>query len=611
MNYFNYNRRQSSVVQIGNKQLGGNNPILIQSMANVSTLDTNACVEQAIRIIDAGADYVRFTAQGVREAENLGVIRQELTKRGYTHPLVADIHFNPRAADAAAQVVEKVRINPGNYVDSKVFNIRDYSEEEYNSGIEKIRERFIPFLNLCKQHNTAIRLGINHGSLSDRIMSRYGDTPEGMVASCLEYLKICREEDFQHVAISIKASNTVVMVQTVRLLVKTMDAEGMSYPLHLGVTEAGDGEDGRIKSAVGIGTLLHDGIGDTIRVSLSEEPEAEVPVARKLVDYIQERAGANHVEGSISPEFNNVKPARRISRDVCGIGRGGIPVVISDRSYGLNFEFNQEAKPDYVYVGTEDPDNLPDNMQLLVDAHVWKPRANVFPYFIASDAKELKNYDSPLKFIRLTYADLNDQTLEVLKSDKAVVVILSTHHANGLGAQRAFMHKLLSSGCDVPVILHREYHETDIESLQIKAAADMGAMILDGFCDGIFLNNTKGDALATDNCMFCILQATRARISKTEYISCPGCGRTLYNLQTTIARVKKATSHLKGLKIGIMGCIVNDPGEMADADYGYVGAGVGRISLYKGKECVQRNIPENEAVERLVELIKENGDWKN
>ena len=611
MNYFNYNRRQSSVVQIGNKQLGGNNPILIQSMANVSTLDTNACVEQAIRIIDAGADYVRFTAQGVREAENLGVIRQELTKRGYTHPLVADIHFNPRAADAAAQVVEKVRINPGNYVDSKVFNIRDYSEEEYNSGIEKIRERFIPFLNLCKQHNTAIRLGINHGSLSDRIMSRYGDTPEGMVASCLEYLKICREEDFQHVAISIKASNTVVMVQTVRLLVKTMDAEGMSYPLHLGVTEAGDGEDGRIKSAVGIGTLLHDGIGDTIRVSLSEEPEAEVPVARKLVDYIQERAGANHVEGSISPEFNNVKPARRISRDVCGIGRGGIPVVISDRSYGLNFEFNQEAKPDYVYVGTEDPDNLPDNMQLLVDAHVWKPRANVFPYFIASDAKELKNYDSPLKFIRLTYADLNDQTLEVLKSDKAVVVILSTHHANGLGAQRAFMHKLLSSGCDVPVILHREYHETDIESLQIKPAADMGAMILDGFCDGIFLNNTKGDALATDNCMFCILQATRARISKTEYISCPGCGRTLYNLQTTIARVKKATSHLKGLKIGIMGCIVNGPGEMADADYGYVGAGVGRISLYKGKECVQRNIPENEAVERLVELIKENGDWKN
>ena len=580
-------------------------------MAIVSTLDTNACVKQAIRIIDAGADYVRFTAQGVREAENLGVIRQELTKRGYTHPLVADIHFNPRAADAAAQVVEKVRINPGNYVDSKVFNIRDYSEEEYNSGIEKIRERFIPFLNLCKQHNTAIRLGINHGSLSDRIMSRYGDTPEGMVASCLEYLKICREEDFQHVAISIKASNTVVMVQTVRLLVKTMDAEGMSYPLHLGVTEAGDGEDGRIKSAVGIGTLLHDGIGDTIRVSLSEEPEAEVPVARKLVDYIQERAGANHVEGSISPEFNNVKPARRISRDVCGIGRGGIPVVISYRSSGLNFEFNQEAKPDYVYVGTEDPDNLPDNMQLLVDAHVWKPRANVFPYFIASDAKELKNYDSPLKFIRLTYADLNDQTLEVLKSDKAVVVILSTHHANGLGAQRAFMHKLLSSGCDVPVILHREYHETDIESLQIKAAADMGAMILDGFCDGIFLNNTKGDALATDNCMFCILQATRARISKTEYISCPGCGRTLYNLQTTIARVKKATSHLKGLKIGIMGCIVNGPGEMADADYGYVGAGVGRISLYKGKECDQRNIPENEAVERLVELIKENGDWKN
>ena len=299
MDYFNYNRRQSSVVQIGNKQLGGNNPILIQSMANVSTLDTNACVEQAIRIIDAGADYVRFTAQGIREAENLGVIRQELTRRGYTNPLVADIHFNPKAADAAAQVVEKVRINPGNYVDSKIFNIREYSDEEYNAGIAKIRERFIPFLHLCKEHNTAIRLGINHGSLSDRIMSRYGDTPEGMVASCMEFLRICREENFHNVAISIKASNTVVMVQTVRLLVKTMDAEGMAYPLHLGVTEAGDGEDGRIKSAVGIGTLLHDGIGDTIRVSLSEEPEAEVPVARKLAEYVQKRAGAPRVEGTV------------------------------------------------------------------------------------------------------------------------------------------------------------------------------------------------------------------------------------------------------------------------------------------------------------------------
>lgn len=611
MDYFNYNRRQSSVVQIGNKQLGGNNPILIQSMANVSTLDTKACVEQAIRIIDAGADYVRFTAQGVREAENLGVIRQELTKRGYTNPLVADIHFNPKAADAAALVVEKVRINPGNYVDSKIFNIREYSEEEYNAGIKKIRERFIPFLNLCKEHKTAVRLGINHGSLSDRIMSRYGDTPEGMVASCLEFLRICREEDFHNVAISIKASNTVVMVQTVRLLVKTMEAEGMAYPLHLGVTEAGDGEDGRIKSAVGIGTLLHDGIGDTIRVSLSEEPEAEVPVACKLVDYIQERAETNQVDGSLAPEFNNIKPARRVSRVVNGIGGAGIPVVISDRSNGLNFEFNQEAKPDYVYVGTEDPDNLPNNLQLIVDAHAWKPRKNVFPYFIASDAEELKNYDSPLKFIRLTYADLSDQILDLLKNDPAIVVILSTHHANGLGAQRAFMHKLLASGCDVPVVLHREYRETDTETLQIKAAADLGALILDGFCDGLLLNNMEGDALVTDNCTFGILQATRARISKTEFISCPGCGRTLYNLQTTIARVKKATSHLKGLKIGIMGCIVNGPGEMADADYGYVGAGVGRISLYKGKECVQKNIPENEAVERLVELIKENGDWKN
>lgn len=611
MDYFNYNRRQSSVVQIGNKQLGGNNPILIQSMANVSTLDTNACVEQAIRIIDAGADYVRFTAQGIREAENLGVIRQELTRRGYTNPLVADIHFNPKAADAAAQVVEKVRINPGNYVDSKIFNIREYSDEEYNAGIAKIRERFIPFLHLCKEHNTAIRLGINHGSLSDRIMSRYGDTPEGMVASCMEFLRICREENFHNVAISIKASNTVVMVQTVRLLVKTMDAEGMAYPLHLGVTEAGDGEDGRIKSAVGIGTLLHDGIGDTIRVSLSEEPEAEVPVARKLAEYVQKRAGAPRVEGTVAPGFDKIKPARRKSRIVEGIGGEGIPVVVSDRSNGLSFEFNPEAKPDYVYVGAVDPDSLPDNIKFIVDAHRWKEKENVFPYFVASNAAEMHNYNASIKFIRLTYADLNEEMLAILKNDPSAVVILSSHHANVLGAQRAFMHKLMASGCDVPVILHREYKETDVETLQIKSSADLGALILDGFCDGIMLINQDGNVLVTDNCMFGILQATRVRISKTEFISCPGCGRTLYNLQTTIAKVKKATSHLKGLKIGIMGCIVNGPGEMADADYGYVGAGVGRISLYKGKVCVQKNIPENEAVERLVELIKENGDWKN
>ena len=611
MAYFNYKRRQSSVARIGDTPMGGDFPIRIQSMANVSTMDTDAAVAQAIRMIEAGAEYVRFTAQGEREARNLGEIRERLNERGYTTPLVADIHFNPRAADVAAERVEKVRINPGNYVDKvKTFSHVEYTDEEYAAEIEKIRARFVPFLNICKAHGTAIRIGVNHGSLSDRIMSRYGDTPEGMVASCMEFLRICRDEDFPDVVISIKASNTVVMVRTVRLLVRTMEAEGMCYPLHLGVTEAGDGEDGRIKSAVGIGALLADGIGDTIRVSLSEDPEAELPVARKLVDYILEREGHRPIDAVMAPGFDAVALERRATRVVENIGGSNPPVVISDRSHG-DFEFDYDALPDYIYIGKEDPDNLPDNFRLLVDAHFWKDRPNAFPCFIASEIEELREYNAPLKFIRLTYADLTERVIEVLKADKNVVVTLSTHHPNGVGEQRAAMHKLLMAGCDVPVILHRDYPEPDVESLRLKSAADLGALLLDGFGDGLMLRDEKVEALIADRCMFGILQATRARISKTEYISCPSCGRTLYDLQTTIARIKEATSRLKGLKIGIMGCIVNGPGEMADADYGYVGAGRGQISLYKGKECVLRNIPEDEAVERLVQLIKENGDWVN
>ena len=611
MAYFNYKRRQSSVARIGDTPMGGDFPIRIQSMANVSTMDTDAAVAQAIRMIEAGAEYVRFTAQGEREARNLGEIRERLNERGYTTPLVADIHFNPRAADVAAERVEKVRVNPGNYVDKvKTFSHVEYTDEEYAAEIEKIRARFVPFLNICKAHGTAIRIGVNHGSLSDRIMSRYGDTPEGMVASCMEFLRICRDEDFPDVVISIKASNTVVMVRTVRLLVRTMEVEGMRYPLHLGVTEAGDGEDGRIKSAVGIGALLADGIGDTIRVSLSEDPEAELPVARKLVDYILEREGHRPIDAVMAPGFDAVALERRATRVVENIGGSNPPVVISDRSHG-DFEFDYDALPDYIYIGKEDPDNLPDNFRLLVDAHFWKDRPNAFPCFIASEIEELREYDAPLKFIRLTYADLTERVIEVLKADKNVVVTLSTHHPNGVGEQRAAMHKLLMAGCDVPVILHRDYPEPDVESLRLKSAADLGALLLDGFGDGLMLRDEKVEALIADRCMFGILQATRARISKTEYISCPSCGRTLYDLQTTIARIKEATSRLKGLKIGIMGCIVNGPGEMADADYGYVGAGRGQISLYKGKECVLRNIPEDEAVERLVQLIKENGDWVN
>ena len=609
--YFNYSRRKSSTVRIGNTPLGGTNPIRIQSMANVSTMETDAAVQQAIRMIDAGAEYVRFTAQGEREARNLGVIRKQLKEAGYLTPLVADIHFNPRAADAAAEEVEKVRINPGNYVDKvKTFDLLEYTDEEYAAELQKIRDRFIPFLNICKAHGTAIRIGVNHGSLSDRIMSRYGDTPEGMVASCMEFLRICRDEDFSDVVISIKASNTVVMVKTVRLLVHTMELEDMHYPLHLGVTEAGDGEDGRIKSAVGIGSLLSDGIGDTIRVSLSEDPEAEIPVARKLVDYILEREGHTPIEATLAPGYNPISPETRLSRMVEGIGGNSQPLVISDRSNG-DFEFDRTVLPDYIYIGKEDPDNLPDHFRLLVDAHFWKERPNAYPYFIASEIETLKDYSAAIKFVRLTNHDLTDYAIELLKQDPSVVIILSTHNLNGVGSQRAAMHRLMAAGCDAPVILHREYRETDMEALQLKAAADLGTLLLDGFGDGVMLHN-EGDNTATiDNYMFAILQATRKRISKTEYISCPSCGRTLYDLQTTIARIKEATSHLKGLKIGIMGCIVNGPGEMADADYGYVGAGKNRISLYKGKECVLKNIPEEEAVERLVQLFKDNGVWLN
>lgn len=609
MDYFNYKRRKSSVVRIGDTPLGGDHPIRIQSMANVSTMDTEAAVGQAIRMIGAGAEYVRFTAQGEREARNLGEINRQLKAKGYSVPLVADIHFNPRAADAAAKEVEKVRINPGNYVDKvKTFSLVEYTDEEYADELQKIHDRFVPFLRICKEHQTAIRIGVNHGSLSDRIMSRYGDTPEGMVASCMEFLRICRDENFPDVVISIKASHTGIMVKTVRLLIRTMEAENMYYPLHLGVTEAGDGEDGRIKSAVGIGALLADGIGDTIRVSLSEDPEAEIPVARKLVEYIREREGHPLIRAVVAPGYDPVTATRRVSRVVEGIGGGFPPVVISDRSDG-DFEFDYSALPDYIYIGKEDPDNLPDTFRLLVDAHFWKQRPNAFPCFIASEVEELKEYDVPVKFIRLTYNDLSDRVIEQINRDKQVVILLSTHHRNGVGAQRAAMHKLEAMGCDVPVVLHREYRENNLESLQLKAAADFGTLLLDGFGDGLMIAPEGVADVSADRCMFGILQATRMRISKTEYISCPSCGRTLYDLQTTIARIKEATSHLKGLKIGIMGCIVNGPGEMADADYGYVGAGRGQISLYKGKTCVLKNIPEEEAVERLVELIKTNGDW--
>lgn len=546
MSEFSYHRRPTLEVRVGNTAIGGNNPVRIQSMASTSTMDTEASVAQARRIVDAGAELVRFTAQGVREAANLGEIRRRLRESGCDVPLVADIHFNPRAAFAAAEQVEKVRINPGNFVDpGRTFRKIEYTDEEYAAELRRLEEALVPFLETCRANDTAIRLGVNHGSLSDRIMSRYGDTPAGMVESAMEFLRVCRSHGFDRVVISIKASNVVVMVETVTRLVEAMDAEEMHYPLHLGVTEAGDGEDGRIKSAVGIGALLREGIGDTIRVSLSEEPEAELPVARKIMDYIDLMSTAASVEAPRDGRFRLGKGMRRMSREIGAVGGTRVPVVPAvDGVTGMK-EIDAEA----VIAGNTSI--APDDILLLSAS-----------------------------------GDVPGMTME------------------------AAMNILVAEGIDNPVILRGVYNGLDADTVRLRASIDLGALLLKGFADGIEIVSDALTPYEASRLALAILQSARLRISHTEYIACPGCGRTLFDLQQTLARVKEATSHLKGLKIGVMGCIVNGPGEMADADYGYVGAGVGKISLYKGKECVEKNIPAEEAVSHLVELIKKCGDWK-
>ena len=542
-------------------------------MANVSTMDTDASVVQAISMARAGAEYIRFTAQGVREARNLGLIRRRLNELGCHTPLVADIHFNPKAADVAAEFVEKVRINPGNYVDGARTFRADYTDEDFAEGVRKIRERFVPFLRLCRAHGTAIRIGVNHGSLSDRIMSRFGDTPEGMTESCMEFLRLCREEQFDDVVISIKASNTVVMVRTVRLLVRTMDREGMHYPLHLGVTEAGNDEDGRIKSAVGIGALLTDGIGDTIRISLSEPPEAEIPVARELIDHINRTRAEEYAPMPADFEGTETDYFRR-TRMVGDIGGGRQPVVLAEYTNGE--EPDETLRPDYLR-------HLPDGT-------------------FTSTKDKRRTVPAP-HFVELTPDELTDSRLEALNADESSVIILRSVHTDSVNETRAAILHLRAAACQAPVILRRDYHEADLDRLRIAASADLGVLLIDGIADGLLLTQGGHSTPDTDRLAFGILQATRRRMSRTEYISCPGCGRTLYDLHQTISRIKAATGHLKGVKIGIMGCIVNGPGEMADADYGYVGAGPGRVSLYRGKECVLRSIPESEAVDRLLELI--------
>ena len=611
MDFFNYTRRPTIDVRVGNITMGGNHPVVIQTMTTTNTLDTEASVAQCERIIAAGADLIRLTTQGVREANNLREIHRQLREKGYTIPLSADIHFNPRAAEVAATIAEKVRINPGNYVDKqKTFAQVEYTDEEYAQELEKNRAKVVPFLQICKEHGTAVRIGVNHGSLSDRIMTRYGDTPEGMVESCMEYLRIALDEGFTDIVISMKASNTLLMTKAVRLLVAEMDKEDMHFPLHLGVTEAGNGEDGRIKSAVGIGALLSDGLGDTIRVSLSEEPEAEVPVARKLVDYVMQRQGHAPIMGSHYPGFSPFSTDRRETDAVWNIGGEFPPVVISDRSRIDDMSINPHFIPDYIYMGSRVPENFPKGMKSIVDFPHWENKIDQYPLFTLAEMDKLPACPAEVKFLRLSYPQLTDEVISLLKDTPKVVVILTTDHQNGVGEQRAFFHALLNADCRVPVVLQRSYREEDPEDIMIKGGADFGTVLLDGFGNGIMLSNEGSIAITDlDDYAFGILQAARVRTTKTEFISCPGCGRTLFDLQTTVALVKKHFSHLKNLKIGVMGCIVNGIGEMADADYGYVGAEHGKISLYRKKQLVEKNIPQAEAVEHLIQLIKDNGDW--
>lgn len=626
-----YERWVSREVNIGGLKLGGANPIRIQSMTTTDTMDTAATVAQSIRMIEAGCELVRITAPSKRDAENLANIRKEIRAAGFETPLVADIHFTPNAAEIAARIVEKVRVNPGNYADKKKFDVREYTDEQYAAELDRIRERFLPLVRICKEEGTAMRIGTNHGSLSDRILNRYGDTPLGMVESAMEFLRICREEDFHNIVLSMKASNTQVMVQAYRLLVNHMMQNGMNYPLHLGVTEAGDGDDGRIKSAVGIGALLEDGLGDTIRVSLTEEPEAEIPVARALAERYSGRSA-----GPI-PEVNElpVDPfsyQRRRSRKVNNIGGGQVPAVMADLSsreeitpaslFGWGYQYSvpldkwniADQACDYIFTGSRSIEfEIPGTLGVVQMHNTWlknRTKARHYPFITAENyLASVEQHDS-LNFIYVTLPDMSDELVTKLKADKTAVLLIDTYNPHGMAEQRRLFFSLMESECDVPVVIGRAYGNITKEDILLHSSTDLGALLLDGLGDGVFIADEDGgrDALICSTA-FGILQATRTRISKTEYISCPSCGRTLFDLQETTAKIRARTSHLKGVKIGIMGCIVNGPGEMADADYGYVGTGPGKISLYKEKEVVKRNIPSENAVDELIELIREHGDW--
>jgi len=603
-NLFNYQRAQTVQVAIGNQPLGGSSPIRVQSMTTTNTLDTVATVEQCIRIFDAGADYVRITAQGIQEAENLKNIKQALQQRGYNLPLVVDIHFNPKAADVAAQYVEKVRINPGNFSERRPAGTT-YTEEELREAQKRITTALSSFIAICKQYHTAVRIGVNHGSLSERMVNQFGDTPEGMVESALEFLRIFRAANFHNLVISMKSSNTRVMVQAVRLLASRMKAEGMAYPLHLGVTEAGNSREGRIKSAVGIGALLADGLGDTIRVSLTEEPEYEIPVAQKLVNYFAKRTTPSDMVATDFTPINSYSYDRLASTDLGWIGGSIPPLVFIQLRAGEDFE---TAKTSLASALGATP--LPD---VLIAPNLNDRTTATALASDGSFSKELVTNPEQLDgaaMVEIDYTMVGNKLFAALKENASAVIIVNSTTQNPVAEYRSVIYRLREAELTNPIILKREYADNDVEAFQLKAAADFGAMLLDGVGDGIYVvapNLPLAEVVTTS---FDILQSARVRTTKTEYISCPGCGRTLYNLQDVASQIKARTCHLTGLKIGIMGCIVNGPGEMADADYGYVGAGPGKINLYKQKELVKKNIPQSDALEELISLIRENGDWK-
>ncbi len=628
-NLFVRKRYPTREVSIGNLKLGGTNPIRLQSMTTADTMDTEKSVNESIRMIDAGCELVRLTAPSKKEAENLGLIKKILVEKGYNTPLVADIHFTPNAAEVAAKLIEKVRVNPGNYADKKKFEEIEYTDTTYQEELERIEKKFTPLVLLCKKEGTAMRIGTNHGSLSDRILSRFGDTPEGMVESAMEFIRICSKNNYHELVISMKASNTLVMVQAYRLLVATMSLENMNYPLHLGVTEAGDGEDGRIKSAVGIGALLEDGLGDTIRVSLTEDPEFEIPVAKKLAEKFNNNNAVFEIatKDEIELPYSPFKYERRKSKEIQNIGDKHTPIVIADLNskleikpanffgFGYNYSVQldkwnlQEQAADYVYIASNEINfEIPGTLRVIIDYPKWKEKySNKTGYYPLINKAELDSIsDNNITFFLTINAE--ESSIEYIKKYPNSILVLETEYTNKTQLFRKFRIELAKLNINNPVVLKYNSKEKDEETFQLNVSCEAGAMLIDGFGDGIWINATQPIQLINSTA-FGILQATRTRISKTEYISCPSCGRTLFDLQETTAKIREQTGHLKGLKIGIMGCIVNGPGEMADADYGYVGTGPGKITLYKEKTVVRKNVDEENAVQELIDLIKENGDW--